>query len=329
LRPRGKKSRTEVETRYRDRTLDTFSGYIAVDEAYQHPFCILSLVDSRTFTRLSYRVLEHRDPTATDIHAFLADFKTCLDARGLSVHGITTDGSSLYPEPLHQLWPGVPHQVCRFHILKEILKAVLHALAQIRKTLGRQVPKLPRGRPRSDALSCAKLSHAKRVKDQIGQLFEHRHLFIRRKLTPAQSRTLQRITRGLPHLRVLRTLMEQVYQLFDRRCRTQTAFNKLTRRRRRLKRFKSLGSSLKKLQGPNVDKALTYLDDKLLAGTSNAVERGNRRFRKMQKSIYSVRTVDHIRQRLALDLLREERARRRQRTITALHRERSPTRFVL
>ncbi len=92
-----------------DRALDAFSGYIAVDEVYQHPFCILSLVDNRTFTRLTYRVLDRRDPTTADVHAFLAAFKARLDARGLNVLGITTDGSSLYPEPLQQLRPDVPH----------------------------------------------------------------------------------------------------------------------------------------------------------------------------------------------------------------------------
>jgi hypothetical protein len=88
----GEKSQTEIETAYLDRALDIFSGYIAVDELYQDPFCVLSLVDNRTFTRLSYRVLE-RDPTAADIHSFLVAFKARLDARGLSVKGITTDGS--------------------------------------------------------------------------------------------------------------------------------------------------------------------------------------------------------------------------------------------
>jgi hypothetical protein len=128
---------------------------------------------------------------------------------------------------------------------------------------------------------------------------------------------------------VVRAFLEQVYQRFDRRCRTRTALDKLARLRRRLKRFKKLGQMLNKLRGPNVDKALTYLDDEQLAGTSNAVERGNPRFRKMQKTIRSVRTVEHIRQRLALDLLREDRTRRRQRTITSLHRARSPARRVL
>jgi hypothetical protein len=117
--------------------------------------------------------------------------------------------------------------------------------------------------------------------------------------------------------------MDKVYRLFDRRCRTRTAVARL---RWRLKHVKTLGKALDKLHGPNVEKALTYLDDKLLPGTSNAVERGNRRYRKTQKTIDSVRTAAHIRQRLALDLLREERALRRQRTVKALHTARSPTR---
>jgi transposase-like protein len=282
-------------------------------------------VDNRTFTRLMYRVLE-RDPTAADIRSFLADFKARLDARKLSVKGITTDGSSLYPEVLKELWPGVPHQVCRFHVIKEILKAILHALAEVRATLGTQMPKLPRGRPRQDAKSQARARQAKRLKKRISELFEHRHLFVRRKLTPTQQRTLRRLTRGLPQLRALRSVMDEVYRLFDRRCRTQTALDKLRRLRNRLKRFKTLGKALTQLQGATVEKALTYLDDKLLPGTSNAVERANRRFRKTQKTIYSVRTAEHIRHRLALDLLREERAARRQRTLGSLHKHRSPAR---
>ena len=77
--------------------------------------------------------------------------------------------------------------------------------------------------------------------------------------------------------------MEQVYALCDRRCRTQTALAKLAKLRRRVQRFTSLGDTLKKLFAPTLDKALTFLDDKLLPSTSNAVERGNRRYRKRQK----------------------------------------------
>ena len=51
-----------------------------------------------------------------------------------------------------------------------------------------------------------------------------------------------------------------------------------------------------------------FLDDKLLPATSNAVERSNRRDRKAQKSIYSVRTAEHIRQRIALDMTVDQQA---------------------
>ena len=117
--------------------------------------------------------------------------------------------------------------------------------------------------------------------------------------------------------------MEPVYASCDRRCRTHTALGKLTQVRRRLNRFKQLGETLKKLFSPTLDKALTFLDDTLLPSTSNAVERGNRRYRKMQKSIYSVRTQEQIKARLALDMWREAQGEGRAQTLQALHEARA------
>ena len=67
----------------------------------------------------------------------------------------------------------------------------------------------------------------------------------------------------------------------------------------------------------------TFLDDKLLPSTSNAVEWGNRRYRKMQKQVYRVRTQVHIRARLALDMWREAQAEGRQQTLASLHHARA------
>src|SRR5262245_15601631 len=66
-----------------------------------------------------------------------------------------------------------------------------------------------------------------------------------------------------------------------------------------------------------------YVHDKLLPSTSNAVERGNRRYRKMQKSVYRVRTQAQICARLALDMWREAHAEGHQQTLAALHRARA------
>src|SRR5437660_12416341 len=117
--------------------------------------------------------------------------------------------------------------------------------------------------------------------------------------------------------------MEHIYALFDRRCRTQSALDKLKKLRHWVKRFTWIGDTLKKVFSPTLEKALTFLDDKLLPSTSNAVERGNRRYRKMQKSIYSVRTQEQIKARIALDMWREAQGEGRDQTLHALHKARA------
>ena len=117
--------------------------------------------------------------------------------------------------------------------------------------------------------------------------------------------------------------MEQVYTLFDRRCRTQTALDKLAKLRRRLQRFQQLGETLKKLLSPTLAKALTCLDAKRRPSTSHAVERGNRRYRKRQTQVYRVRTQAQISARLALDMWREAQGAGRHRTLHTLHEARA------
>ena len=163
----------------------------------------------------------------------------------------------------------------------------------------------------------------KRVEGKVRDLFEYRFLFVRRRLTTSERATLRRITCGLPLLRRLRGLMEDVYRLFDRRCRTATALAKLADLRARLRRFGRLREVLKKLQSPGLEKALVFLDERLMGATSNAVERGNRRYRKMQKAVYRVRTRRAIDGRLALDLQRERQGDGRVETTRTLHRARA------
>jgi hypothetical protein len=134
---------------------------------------------------------------------------------------------------------------------------------------------------------------------------------------------LHKITRGLPQLRALRDIMEEVYRVFDRRCRTDTALSKLAKLRQRVRRFKQVGKIMTKLRSPNLEKALTFLDDKLFPSTSNAVERGNRRHRKMQKTVYRVRTQEHIHNRIALDMLRDSQKEGRTDTLKVLHKKRA------
>ena len=240
----------------------------------------------------------------------------------MTLLGVTTDGSSLYPEPLRDVFGEVPHQLCQFHVVQDIVKAVLSAVARARKSLAAKHPTLPRGRPSTKAAKQG-ARKKKRWEQKSADLYKHRHLFVKHYWSKRDRKMFGAITRGFPQLRKLREIMEQVYALFDRRCRTQTALNKLATLRRRLNRFKHLGETLKKLFSPTLEKALTFLDDKLLPSTSNAVERGNRRYRKMQKSIYSVRTQEQIKARIALDMWREAQGKGRDQTLQALHEARA------
>jgi hypothetical protein len=305
-----------------DWALAAFSGYVAADELYEGPYCVLSAVDNRQYKRILYQVLDH-DPNHDDMKAFLGRLKEVLDARALVLKGITTDGSALYPEAIRAVFGEVPHQLCTFHVIAELVKGVLSAVAAERKRLAKAKPKLKRGRPASNDQAARRLARkSKAMQEKIRDLFEGRFLFVQRRLTPSERHRLLRIARGLPQLRKLREIMEHIYALFDRRCRTQTALSKLRKLRHWVKRFRWIGDTLKKVFSPHLEKALTFLDDRLLPATSNAVERGNRRHRKMQKSVYRIRSQVCLEGRIALDMLRESRAEARHQTIQALHQAR-------
>ena len=281
---------SKIETdEYFDWAFENFSGYIATDEVYDGPFCILSLVDNRTYKRLMYRTLD-KDPTAEDILELLRAFRQVLERRELRLCGITTDGSKLYTEPVQTVFPGVRHQICEFHVKKEINKAILKAVAQIRRELAKTKTKLKRGRPSTKEEKAA-VRKNERIQAKITALFDHRYLFVQKELSAKERKTFLEITRGLPELRKLREIVEEVYRLYDRRCRRVTALEKLRKLREKLKRFGWLSEVLKKIESPTIDRSLVFWDDKKLPSTSNAVERGNRRFRKMQKTVYRVRLM--------------------------------------
>ncbi len=169
-----------------DEALTDFSGYLAIDEVYDGPFCILSVVDNR----LACHVLDH-EPTKDDVRAFLKEFKRQLEKRQKSVRGLTTDGSSLYPKAFKELWPDAPHQICEFHIIKEITRAILRALAKLRKEMTAKIPKQGRGRPSQEQQPQAR--QVARQKQRVAELFKHRYLFVRHHLSATQRKQLRKL----------------------------------------------------------------------------------------------------------------------------------------
>jgi hypothetical protein len=264
----GKKAQGHIGSAFLEGALETFSGYAAVDELSEGPYCVLSAVDNRQDKRVWYEVLDH-DPSHTDIEAFLGRFKTALDERGLPLKGITTDGSQLYPEPIRKVLGEVPHQICPFHVIKALTKGIVKAVAKERERLAKFKPKFKRGRPSSTEKEARRLARTSTcIGQKISDVFQDRFVFVKRPLKPSERKRLLSIPRGLPQLRKWREIMEHVYALFDRRCRTQTALGKLQKLRQWVNRFTWIGDTFKKVFSPNLEQAFTFLDDKLLPATS-------------------------------------------------------------
>jgi hypothetical protein len=223
--------------------LEAFSGYGAAEELSEGPSCGLSAVAHRQSRRILYKVLDHA-PTQDDLKAFLGRLKTALDDRALALKGSTTDGSVLYPEPSRAVFGEVPQQLCPFPVIKDLVNGGWKAVAAERERLAKSTPKLKRGRPASKDKEARRLARPrKRMRQKSSDVFPHRVLFGKRRLTPSARKPLLPITRGLPHLRKLRELMEHRYGLFDRRCRTQTALDKLRKRRQWVQRFPWMGDT--------------------------------------------------------------------------------------
>jgi len=112
-----------------DWALEAFSGYVAADELSEGPSCVLSAVDKRQDKRMLSEVLDH-DPRHEDIEAFLGRVQRALAERTLVLKGITTDGSALSPAPIRTVFGEVPHQLCPFHVIKELTQGVVKAVAK-------------------------------------------------------------------------------------------------------------------------------------------------------------------------------------------------------
>lgn len=317
----------DAQDKYLDWALGEFSGYVAVDELYDGPFCVLSAVDNRTFRRLIYEVLDH-PPTQADIRRFLERLKTHVQARQKRISGVTNHGRfPVVPRTSGRRSSGGP---------SSDLRVPRHRGNHQGDSQGRDSSsqgadgsdaeaKLARGRPTTPEAK-RKATQKRRLQERVQLLFKHRYLFVQHDLSSAEQATLRKITRGIPLLRILRTLrqiMDEVYRLFDRRCRTETALARLACLRVRVGRLPKVAKILRKLFSPSLEKALTFLDDSLLPATSNAVERANRRYRKVQKTVYRVRTRRMITGRIALDMLRDQHGPDRARVLRFLHQARA------
>ena len=112
--------------------LELFSGTLCVDELHLGQFTLLLATDPIRDLPAAFALVSANDQD--HMRGFLKNLKTW----GLMPDVVITDGSNLYPAVLGELWPEADHQLCVFHIIKDINKLILDALRRLRMAMQRR-----------------------------------------------------------------------------------------------------------------------------------------------------------------------------------------------
>ena len=195
---------------HRRMVLENFSGTLCVDELHLGQFTLLLATDPIRDLPVAFALVGANDQD--HMQGFLKNLKNW----GLLPRVVITDGSNLYPAVLEGLWPAADHQLCVFHIIKEINKLILDAVRRLRMAMRRRGQA---GRKKKRGRKGAK-RRARRgvtVKEKSAFVFQHRHLIVRRpeNLTESERDDLKRMLEYLPELTTLRQFADRIYWLFD------------------------------------------------------------------------------------------------------------------
>jgi transposase-like protein len=274
---------------YRQWTLEHFSGTLCIDELHLGHRTLLLATDPLGDFPVAFAVVSANDQD--HMRRFLAN----LREHGFLPQVVVTDGSNLYPAVLAELWPKARHQLCVFHVLKDINGHVFDALRQLRRKLARQRGrKRRRGRP-SKAQRRARARRGRTKKTQAHFIWKHRHLLVTRPehMNGRERGWLSRMFDYLPELRRLRRFVLKVYKLFDpeqsphqARCRRAALVKDPS-----FQADPDLAKALAMLSAEKFDKMIAYLHSPAAqrVRTNNHVERTNRRLRYFEKVRYKWR----------------------------------------
>ena len=177
------------------------SGIVDIDEVYDSAGGMILVTDPVNDITLDFCLAEHIDESV--VKTFLRG----LCGGGLAVHAACTDRSNLYAGgKLGEVWRGVIHQHCVFHLLKETNQDILRAVAAVRKKIKklrsrRRGPACKRGRPRQQRLDKRKF------------IAQHRFLFTRRPDNLSDEDRQHLATMGFisPELAVIRRFTDQLH----------------------------------------------------------------------------------------------------------------------
>jgi len=274
---------------HRRKVLEHFSGTLCVDELHLGRFTLLLATDPLGDLPVAFALVDKNDQD--HMRRFLQNLKNW----GLNPTVVVTDGSNLYPAVLGGLWPDAAHQLCVFHVIKDIHKLVLDAVRRLRSAMSRRGKA---GRKKKRGRKGAKSKAARRglsVKAKAKFVFNHRHLIVTRRenLTQPQRDDLQRMLSYLPELATLRHFADRIHWLFD----TPKDFHQASCRRAAIVRESAflavpeLVKAMEQFSAEKFPKMMAYLNHPISrrVRTNNHVERTNRTIRFLEKMRYKWR----------------------------------------
>jgi hypothetical protein len=274
---------------YRQWTLQQFSGTLCVDEIHLGHRTLLLATDPLSDFPVAFALVRANDQD--HMRRFLDNLKQ----HGFLPLVVVTDGSNLYPKVLAEVWPHAQHQLCVFHVIKDINDHVLDFVRRCRREHARVGGrKRRRGRP-SKAQQRQRKQQKTTKKDEAYFIWKHRHLLVTQpeNLSGAQRRRLTQMFAYVPALRGLRAFVLQVYHMFDPQRGSGSALNQWAKLMTNPEYLNDpdLSKALAMLKPEKFLKMIAYLESPLgqRVRTNNHVERTNRRLRYLEKVRYKWR----------------------------------------
>lgn len=273
---------------HRQMVLERFSGTLCVDELHLGGYTLLLATDPLADVPVGFALVGANDQD--HMRRFLHN----LARWGLQPEVVVSDGSSLYPELLAEIWPGARHQLCIFHLLRDVLQKVLDAVRRLRRgqaRRGRAGRPRRRGRPRKRS-QAQRRQRGPTAKEKAAFVWKRRFLIVKKaaQLTPAERQDLGRLFAYLPELRLLWRFSQDLYRLLDDSRTLRVARWRWTwlRYDPEYQQVRELVAALELLAEPKLTKAMAFVDQprRKQVRTNNHVERMNRRLRFAEKVRY-------------------------------------------
>jgi hypothetical protein len=276
---------------HRQMVIEKFSGTLCVDELHLGRFTLLLCTDPLSDLPVAFALVRKND------QGHMRRFLNNLKSWGLLPCVVVTDGSNLYPAVLAEVWPRARHQLCVFHVLKDINDLIVKAVRRLAHALARRGKagrKRQRGRP-SKAQQAARAAAGPTLKEKAGFVLKHRFLIVKKTgdLDRQQWEALVQMFAYLPELRPLWYFACEVRNLFEEGARVQTLWRRRAAllRQEKYQEVPELAEAMAMLEAGKFKKMVAFVYS--AAGervrTNNHVERANRKLRFWEKVRYKWR----------------------------------------